>query len=169
MVIVPDKFTFVATPRTGSRALAEALIKQYPQSVTDYPRDHHTDVSMVPADYPIYTVIREPVSHLISWYYHVDARHKNNKRSFDSFVKEYDSPQYFCRYNKYILNPYAEIADNLFVYERGLQLAANAMGIEHTIEVVGKSNMSPIKIDTGTMDYVRQAFAEDFALYESLT
>ena len=80
MIVIPDKFTFVATPRTGSRAISEALILKYPEAITDYPKDHHTYPDAVPRDLPIYTVIRNPTSQLLSWWAHVDVRHNSNRR-----------------------------------------------------------------------------------------
>jgi hypothetical protein len=165
MIIVPDRYTFVATPRTASRAIVEALLRRYPKSITSYPKDHHIDPEYVPKDYPIYTVIREPLSHIMSWWYHVDYRNKVDRNPLQ-FAQQYRHPVYIDQYRKYKLNPYAEIADRFFVYETELPILETTFDIQ--LETVGKGTY-PKKPFAVLREYIEDEFADDVQLYKSLS
>jgi hypothetical protein len=68
MITVPGHLIFLETPRTGSRATAEAFMKHVPNAQRSNCR--HVHPSDVPREtgLPIYTFTRHPVAHAFSWY-----------------------------------------------------------------------------------------------------
>ena len=167
MVIIPSGLTFVATPRTASRAITEALLSRYPDAISDYPKDHHMWPDSVPRDYPIYTVLRNPVYQMISWWHHVDVRH-GSKRGVLQFAQEYDNIMFMPRHEEYSLNIYAEIADHFLPYHRDMKVITKALGIEGHMAQVGKHRSCEIKgkewleLD----EYMKEAFPADMKLWE---
>ena len=145
MIVIPNKFTFVATPRTGSRAISEALIRKYPDAITEYPNDHHAAPDSVPTDLPIYTVLRNPLDQLLSWWAHVDLRHNSWRGPID-FALEYENVMYLPKYDKFRLNIYGDVATVFMPYDRGLRRVADALDLRD-IETVGKSDLPHISQD----------------------
>lgn len=173
MVIVPNSYTFVATPRTGSRSLSEAILAEKSGAISDYPRDHHLTPESVPKDYNIYTVIRHPVSQLYSWYYHVEKRNDTGV-SFSKFIREYHNPQFLDRNQKYPLNMYAEIANYFYIYENGLDGCREGLGLTEPLpstgSELGRKLNKPAKVPIKILDsiYIYEEFSNDMELYNRI-
>lgn len=164
MVILPSGLTFVATPRTGSRAISEALLRKHEDAISDYPQDHHMWPESVPQDYTIYTVIRNPVDQMISWWNHVDVRAKS-KRRVVQFAKEYSNVMFLPADGKYRLNIYGEIADIFMPYDSKLQIVAKTLKLDD-LQVVGKSKVKVTKAERIELsNYLNHAFAPDVELW----
>lgn len=173
MVIVPESYTFVATPRTGSRSISEAILAERDGAISDYPRNHHVLPESVPRDYHVYTVIRHPVAQLYSWYYHVVKRN-GGKLPFSRFIREYNNPQFLDRDTKYPLNMYAEVATYWYVFENGLDGCREGLGLTKPLPKtgtqLGKKLKKPQRVPL-TMDdavYIYEEFAADLELYERI-
>lgn len=143
MVIVPDKFVFLATPRTASRAITEALLKKYPNAISEYPRNHH-DPAPDTNELPVYTVIRNPYDQLLSWYSHVVMkRDPKNRQSVFEFASTYENPMFFPKYNKYRLNIHAEQADKFIPYTSTLNKIAYFFELKDLERVGSKNTYKP--------------------------
>ena len=130
MVIIPNKFVFLATPRTGSRAVSEALIRKYPDAITDYPSNHH-DPAPDDNTLPIYTVIRNPFDQILSWHSHV-----NPGCGLLEFARTYENVMFFPKHEKYRLNIHANQATEFIPYTGTLSNVADLFDIK--LERVGK-------------------------------
>lgn len=143
MLIVPEKFILLATPRTGSRGLEKTFIggisTQWDSNGEPRPREeraHHVhpdDVDEVAEKFvpgssklPKYTICRNPVSQLRSWYHHVNVNHTDRPPSlseFVTFIKEADIAWYFTP----TLNPYQYIATEILPYMRDGAISASTI------------------------------------------
>ena len=131
MITLPE-FRFVCTPRTGSRTLATAL-----EPFGDRTRAHHNRIRDIPRDRPIYTVAREPLDQLESWYFHVFPP-KGNWSSWSRWYPEGASFEDFLRYwtNDFLfpdLNPYKGIADKVFLFSDGMESVLAQMGYPKSV------------------------------------
>ena len=145
MIIIPDKFVFLATPRTASRALAEALIRKYPNAITEYPRHHH-DPPPDNNELPCYAVIRNPFDQIMSWHSHINDPAKTrpeNRQSLLDFAKTYENVMFFPKYNKYRLNIHAEVADKLIPYTNTLDKVAAFFELDDLERVGHKRTYTP--------------------------
>ena len=133
MIVIPNKFVFLATPRTGSRAISEALIRKYPDAITDYPSNHH-DPAPDDNKLHVYTVIRHPVYQMLSWWAHVDVRAGSKRRPLQ-FAQEYENIMYMPKHAEYRLNIHAENADMIMFYG----MTNTILGLEN-VKVIGKSD-----------------------------
>ena len=164
MVILPSGLTFVATPRTGSRAISEALLSKHKDAISDYPQNHHMWPESVPKDYPIYTVIRNPADQMVSWWHHVDVRH-SSKRTILEFAQEYNNIMFFPRNEKYILNIYAEIADVFIPYDPKLKNVSNVLNLSK-IKIVGKPSARITDREHKDLtEYMSEAYKADVLLW----
>jgi len=167
MVIIPSGLTFVATPRTASKAITEALLRKHKDAISDYPQDHHMWFEDVPRDYPIYTVIRNPVDQIISWWNHVDVQANKSKRRPLQFAKEYSNIMYLPKDDKYRLNIYAEIANVFMIYDSKLLTVTKILKLDD-LQVVGKSKVKIHKEERMELsNYIDHAFIHDVELWNS--
>jgi len=167
MVIIPNKFIFTATPRTGSRAISEALLRKYPEALSDYPSKHH-DHPTTNLELPVYTVIRNPLDQLLSWWAHVDIRAGSPRRPLQ-FAEEYENVMFLPKYEKYRLNIHADIADKFLLYSNNMYHITKELDI-HDLVRVGRSPSIPA---TNTekaelKEYIESEFAADLALWSKV-
>lgn len=181
MLIVPERFILLATPRTGSRALEQTFIGGI-STHGDAGGEHHVhpedvnDVAekLVPGSstLPKYTVCRNPVDHLRSWYHHARKDSPKTLSGFVTFIKEADISWYFTP----TLNPYQWVADEIFPYERNGRITAYR--ISHRTGAILKTEVPVIGASTGLQDTwlqsgevlqaVNERFQNDVYLYRSL-
>lgn len=159
MIVVPNKFVFLATPRTGSRATSEALLRKYPDAITDYPSNHH-DPAPDGNKLPVYTVIRHPVDQMLSWWYHVDVQHGSDRRPIQ-FAAEYDNVMFMPRWAEYRLNIHAEDADHFIIHGD----ADNVFELDDT-KVVGRSEYKVSDTEREELlDYLEEEYHSDMYLW----
>lgn len=190
MVIVPHKFIFLATPRTGSRAIRDALLK-LPGAVES--QEHHVhpeDVAYTAdkllegsSELPLYSVIRDPYEQVRSMFYHVEMRHKlkldphyqPSSRELAEWARtygaEHNTPWWFAP----SLYPYKDCSDEIFVYEPNLQLVLDAIcdtgGQDWipAVEPVGLSAGVPSGlINAEVREAVNDRFRADIEFFNSL-
>jgi len=133
MIVVPNKFIFLATPRTGSQAIAAAL-RQVPGSVES--KIHHVEPEQIDntaeelapgsSTLPRYTIARDPYTQMVSWYYHFYLRNTENVPQEESFIQFVTERQIHWLFGDR-LNPYHEAADEVFLYEPDLQFVVQEM------------------------------------------
>lgn len=183
MLIVPERFVLLATPRTGSRALEQTFIggisthgdaggehHVHPEDVNDVAEKIAPGASKLPK----YTVCRNPVDHLRSWYHHVNRNTPVTLSGFLTFIREADISWYFTP----SLNPYQTVADEIFPYERNGIITAYRISHRTGASIIPKTEAPVIGASTGLNDTwlenaeVRQAvnerFQDDMYLYRSL-
>lgn len=160
MVVVPGKFIFLATPRTGSRAVKEALLKYAPGAVES--REHHTHPGDIDStaekllegssDLPRFSVIRDPYDQARSMFYHAHVRHMPTgtdptSNDFIKWLGEFGvgkgaNPWWFNT----TLYPYKDHSDRIFEYWRHLVrtiFAAGGLCQPPGIDWVGASKGAP--------------------------
>lgn len=176
MIILPEqRAVVVATPRTGSRSINEAIISANPKGMLVVKPHHNWPHEVTRAAcganceekgaYDVYTIIREPLSQLASWLNHTRKWHDQEK-----FVAEYRT-RYFC-YDGY-LNIYVNVATKFFVFEDGgHQKLINALGLDVQIPRVGKSENPEVYknvLSDESKRIARVRFRNDFELYKQIT
>jgi hypothetical protein len=124
MITVPQKFRLLNTPRTGSRTLSTLVRQAYANTLppevegkAPFP-DHHAHPEDVPTDLPLYTVIREPFDHVLSWFWHGYWRGRENAPTADillNFVKT--SRHGFFLHDR--LNIYHSLDPSYMIFENG--------------------------------------------------
>lgn len=115
MLVAKNRFIFLATPRTGSRALISALgtLKDTRKAKTHHvhPEDVATEAESLYAgskSLPIVTIIRNPYHQMLSWFGHAVLRNDASKATshdFASFIKTYMNSWLLADR----LNPYAKM------------------------------------------------------------
>lgn len=141
------------TPRTGSRALEEFLLKAGGTLVGD----HHTEPWRVPhGGKPNYTIAREPISHLESWY-----NHFRKNMTMLNFLRFHDNG-----WNLRPLNFYMGAVERVYIYELGLEHALRRMGftVDEPLPHIGLSH-SRYVMSAEEQKQARITFASDFEYY----
>jgi hypothetical protein len=164
MIILPRrKVVVVATPRTGSRSIVDAiehggrpflktkLHHEFPHIVETVATDNGCD--------EIWTMLREPVSQLESWLCHARCWDDPEK-----FIKTYKS-RYFIYEGG--MNIYNRIATRFFIYEKnGHEEMIKALGYKDTVKIprIGVSEDKQ-KLTIEQIDLALVRFKQDFDLY----
>jgi hypothetical protein len=148
MIIVPGKMIFLETPRTGSRATAEAFMKYVPNAFRTNERHLHPDNVPRETSLPIFTFTRDPVKHAYSWYkYGLDEKFewafiKNGTRpmTFSEFlIAPFDVLPEFKTSR---LNIYHNVADYFWPLERGVTtFFLFVLNLHAESEIVGKTSV----------------------------
>lgn len=173
MVIMPNGEVFVATPRTASRAIMEAIMRAYPKSINTYPENHHVHPDEVPTTLgKVYGVIRNPYTHLISWFNNTFG---GDGDTFQAFLDNYENFRFFPgKANPwpggYRLNMYAGVITDFLLFEDGVEAALDEMKVPKTfIDVVGKTEKRPYIYNNGRFkEQIERDFAADLALYRRI-
>jgi hypothetical protein len=165
MVILPDqKVIVVATPRTGSRAVKEAIMHGSSHaSATKYhhPMPHEVRKVMERDNYSVWTMIREPLSQLKSWISH--AQRWDDPMDF---IKNYDSKYFFTNGG---MNIYNQEVDRYFLYEdNGHQRMIDELWIEEEVPVIGATGSEKRELTEEQEKAARNRFAFDFKLYQQV-
>lgn len=135
MLNVDNRFWFVATPRTGSRGMTEALksaASTWIECAGHHPEPEEAKSIAEKTGLPIVTVIREPLSMAVSWWCHAKA-----PMPFDKFCEEWKNSHMWTSETMY---PYRDCYPNiLFAYNRNLKPIMELLGYPHTqVPVVGQ-------------------------------
>jgi hypothetical protein len=194
LVFWDQRLAFLATPKTGSTAIAAALEPLAAVSVQRPPVLKHTTVQrwhrfMGPymaaasgAEFTVVALMREPRDWLGSWYRFrlredvLDARRSTRGMSFDAFVRAWcDDPQpepaAVGSQARFLQPRNGRGVDRLFRYERIERFVAFLEGRLGCEIVLPRVNVSPggsLDLSPATEALLRTRAAADFALYDSL-
>ena len=180
MVIVPDHFVFVANPRTGSRSVGALLEGKCQVKGTWRDGCRHQARAKVPRNLPVYGFTREPVRHILSWWYfqsqkkHIDAFNEEVSRllTFKEFVQKPFFPLDTLDFPRQRLNLYSGIVTRWFRLEDGIDAFLEHVGlgyIENTSrDVLGTSGVDLSLITPEIRRLVARFFPLDCALWDTL-
>ena len=197
LVFWEERLAFLATPKTGSTAIAAALESLAAVSIQRPPLLKHTNVhryrrfigpyleAASKAEFTLVALMREPTDWLGSWY-----RYRQRDRtlpeqstkgmSFDAFVQAWcqDPRPEFASIGSQarFLRPRKENGgekgvDRLFRYEeidRFVQFLEDRLGCEIILPRLNVSPPGATELSAETEALLRKVAAEDFALYQSL-
>ena len=197
LVFWEERLAFLATPKTGSTAIAAALESLAAVSIQRPPLLKHTTVhryrrfigpyleAASKAEFTLVALMREPKDWLGSWY-----RYRQRDRtlpeqstkgmSFDAFVQAWcqdPRPEFanvgsqarFLRARKE--NGGEKGVDRLFRYEeidQFVHFLEDRLGCEIILPRLNVSPPGATELSAETEALLRQVAAEDFALYQSL-
>jgi hypothetical protein len=178
MILVPQKFVFLATPRTASRTLKEMIRTTHDE--TKESREHHIHPEDIFRDFPEardiprYALIREPYDQVLSWFHHAIVRHDRAAETAGQF-KHFIRTGAFSWYFHDTLNPYNEVAE-LLPYQRGVLKAYEYMATKpyhkKKAPVVGLrprtlSNAKMLNEENRAL--IEERFPRDIELWNALT
>lgn len=142
MVIVPGKFIYVGSPRSGSHYIYDVLCASFPEAIRS--QEHHAFIADVlnakrmGNNLPVYSVVRDPVKQLFSFYW--NSLHKYPDiivtTTFEEFI-ESRKPQN-VPYRKAIdfppgaLATYRHVTDKYFLFEKDFKTLFSFLGIKDT-------------------------------------
>ncbi|NJM82460.1 MAG: hypothetical protein HC844_08155 [Tabrizicola sp.] len=194
LVFWEQRLAFLATPKTGSTAIAAALESLASVSIQRPPLLKHTTVhryrrfvgpylrAASKEDFTVVALMREPRDWLGSWYRYrqredVDPARSTKDVSFDDFVRAWCSrptPDFAdVGSQELFLRPrHGEGLDHLFRYERIGSFVAfleDRLGCEIILPRLNVSPVGTTELSAETEAMLREAAAKDFALYSSLT
>lgn len=170
MIIVPDRFIFLETPRTASKSCRH-ILSSVPGAVVSDQCHVGCEVALgakFATKLPLITVTREPMAHLLSWYYAC----ANKKKTFSQFIRNGLPIGGLAKrsgFDPYTLNPYKDIVDHAFKLDRGIvdmfsylriPVKKNPMINFHDVDI-GLMNAD-------TWDATTTHFAGDVEYYHSL-
>lgn len=194
LVFWEQRIAFLATPKTGSTAVAAALESLAAVSIQRPPLLKHTTVHryrrfvgpfLEAASKDTFTVValmREPIDWLGSWYRfrqreETDAGKSTKGMSFDDFALAWcqDPRPDFAdvgSQGKFLRPRQGVGVDRLFRYEEidsFVHFLEERLGCEITLPRLNVSPPGSTVLSARTEARVREVAAEDFALYETLT
>jgi hypothetical protein len=193
LVFWEQRLAFLATPKTGSTAIAAALESLAAVSIQRPPLLKHTTVHryrrfigpfLEAASKDSFTVValmREPTDWLGSWYRfrqreETDAGKSTRGISFDDFVRAWcqDQRPDFADVGsqaKFLRPRQGEGVDRLFRYEEigtSVHFLEERLGCEIILPRLNVSPPGATELSPGTAALLRDFAAEDFALYQTL-
>lgn len=194
LVFWEQKLVFLATPKTGSTAIAAALESLASVSVQRPPVLKHTTVhrfrrfvgpyleAASKADWTVVAVMREPRDWLGSWYRfrlredQSDPARSTRGLSFDDFVRAWcqDPRPAFADVGsqaRFLRPRQGQGADRLFRYEDiggFVDFLEDRLGCEIVLPRLNVSPPGATGLSPATEALLQEVAAEDFALYASL-
>lgn len=180
MVIVPGKFVYVGSPRSGSHYIYNVLEAHYPEARRWH--EHHAfipdvlNAKRMNNGIPIYSVVRDPVKQLFSFYW--NSLHKYPDivvtTTFKEFIegwKPHKQP-----YKKAVdfapgLTTYIHVVDKFFPFEKDFKTLFAFLGIadDHGVEWTRKPTEAYLEaqkqISESDKRLVRKYFEKDYDLY----
>ncbi len=194
LVFWDQRLVFLATPKTGSTAIAAALEPLAAVSVQRPPVLKHTTVhrfrrfvgpyleAASKADWTVVALMREPRDWLGSWYRfrarddQTDSSRSTREMSFDGFVQGWcrdPRPDYadVGSQAKFLRPRQGRGADRLFRYEdfdSFVDFLEDRLGCEIVLPRLNVSPPGATELSPETEALMQVAAAEDFALYASL-
>ena len=178
-MVVTSEYLLLATPRTGSRALAKAVMTW--DSTAIEIAAHHPKPDMVlkywNGSKPFYTIIRDPAEQVLSWYYHV----KDFTISPTQFAQTYSNGWLFGNVwgdevrgkqaRACGLNIYEEtlgVPVQKFLYKDGLHSALETLGLlGKQAPVIGDSRVDRTLLTDDFRSVVYNRFPKDVDLFLS--
>jgi hypothetical protein len=194
LVFWEQRLAFLATPKTGSTAIAAALESLAAVSVQRPPLLKHTTVhryrrfigpfleAASKGDFLLVALMREPKDWLGSWYRfrqreETDAGKSTKDISFDDFVQAWcqeERPDFadVGSQGKFLRPRQGVGVDRLFRYEdigTFVQFLEERLGCEIILPRLNVSPPGAMELSAATEARLRQFAVEDYALYEGLT
>lgn len=185
MVVIPGRGIFLCTPRTGSRAIANALktfdgVKEsrehhvHPEDVRSTLKQMDPSGALEEAygsgELPCITVIRNPYYQTLSWFGRAVLRHEPHKETVEEFSKFLRTRSVGWYFHD-TLNPYAGMAELVKFRPKDLQRTMEEItswaGLPSTKleRVGGGSSPSPELLNETTKELIRSRFPKDVELY----
>jgi hypothetical protein len=148
MIVVPGKFIYVGSPRTGSHYIYDVLQAHFPEAQRS--PEHHAFIAQVlnakrmNNGIPIVTVIRDPVPWVFSFYWNSLQKYPDRiiDTTFEEFIKARKPPN--APFRKAIDFPpgalcqYRHIADRFFPFEKDFNSLFKALQVDDTHDVQPK-------------------------------
>ena len=163
MIILPEqRVIVVATPRTGSRSVRDAILQAAPPGAI-WTKPHHDRAEEVRAaagngSYEVWTIIRDPWTQLESWSHHT-GYHYNIER----MVRDYRGRYFFYDGG---MNIYNKVATRYFVFEEdGHQKLVDALELDVEVTNDYKSKPNQVVWSEAARNIAKERFALDFYLY----
>lgn len=164
MIILPEqRVIVVATPRTGSRSIRDAIREAAPPGMVetkphhDWPKDVRAAAGN--GSYEVWTIIRDPWTQLESWSHHT-GYHYNIER----MVRDYRGRYFFSEGG---MNIYNKVVDRYFVFEHdGHQGLIDALGLDVEVTNEYKSKPNEVVWSEAARNIAAERFALDFYLYQ---
>ncbi len=194
LVFFEQRLAFLATPKTGSTAIAAALESLAAVSVQRPPLLKHTTVHryrrfigpfLEAASKDTFTLValmREPVDWLGSWYRfrqreETEAGKSTRGMSFDDFVRAWcqnPRPDFadVGSQGKFLRPRQGQGVDRLFRYEEidaFVHFLEERLGCEIILPRLNVSPPGTLELSAETAALLREVAAEDFGLYQTLT
>ena len=196
LVFHKERLVFLSVPKTGTTAWQSALRDRADIVVSDPPELKHAPVyrynrffrpmfqKVTKTEMELIAVIREPVSWLGSWYryrrrpFMKGKANATHDMTFDAFVQAHcqDKPPGFANVGtqaKFIEpRPNGVAVSRLFRYEDPDTLLAFLESRLSTAISLDRLNVSPdmdLTLSTETEALMRDTYAEDFAIHDSIT
>jgi len=183
MIVVPGKFVYVGSPRSGSHYIYDVLCAHFPDAVRPSVQ-HHAPIPEVlnakrlGGGLPVYTVVRDPVKQLFSFYW--NSLHKYPDRivvtTFQEFIEGRKPPN--APYQKAVDFPpgalctYRNVADKFFPFKDGFKDLFEALGVDDTHGVEPTRLPTPEYLEaqkqiTAADEFlVKKYFKKDWELFE---
>ena len=193
LVFWEERLAFLATPKTGSTAIAAALESLAALSVQRPPVLKHTTVhrfrrfvgpylqAASKADWTVVALMREPRDWLSSWYRfrqreETDPSRSTRGMSFDDFVQGWcsDPRPIFAdvgSQGRFLRPRQGEGVDRLFRYEdigTFVHFLEDRLGCEIILPRLNVSPPGSTDLSPATEALLHEVAAEDFALYDTL-
>ncbi|MGB4828899.1 MAG: hypothetical protein WBP18_16820 [Paracoccaceae bacterium] len=193
LVFWDARLAFLATPKTGSTAIAAALESLAAVSIQRPPVLKHTTVhrfrrfvgpylqAASKADWTLVALMREPRDWLSSWYRfrqreEIETSRSTRAMSFDDFVRGWCSdprPDFadVGSQGRFLRPRQGQGVDRLFRYEEidtFVHFLEERLGCEIILPRLNVSPPGLTDLSPQTEALLREAAAEDFALYETL-
>lgn len=194
LVFWEQRLAFLATPKTGSTAIAAALESLAAVSIQRPPLLKHTTVhryrrfigpfleAASKDNFTLVALMREPKDWLGSWYRfrqreETDAGKSTKGMSFDDFVRAWcqePRPDFadVGSQGRFLRPRQGVGVDRLFRYEEigtFVHFLEERLDCEITLPRLNVSPPAAMELSTGTEALLREVAAEDFALYATLT
>lgn len=194
LVFWEQRLAFLATPKTGSTAIAAALESLAAVSIQRPPLLKHTTVhryrrfigpfleAASKDDFTLVALMREPTDWLGSWYRfrqreETDAGKSTKGMTFDAFVRAWcqdERPEFadVGSQGKFLRPRQGVGVDRLFRYEdigTFVRFLEERLDCEITLPRLNVSPPGATEITAETAAMLREVAAEDFALYATLT
>ena len=169
-ILPAQKVLVVATPRTGSRSLMQAIEDaKFPgahKTKVHHDWPHEVSRAASGGNYEVWSIIREPLHQLRSWIYHAGM-----DKTPDKFIRQYKNRYFFYEGG---MNIYNRVVHRYFVFENnGHARLLNALGASlepHKIPWIGRSNSLSDDLgmffDDSCVAMAKDRFKLDFELYD---
>ena len=184
MIIVPRKFIYVGSKRTGTHFIYDTLMENFPGAIRTK-QHHETIVEIMTAkrahQIPLYTVVRDPAYILFSlWrtfltkYPHLDPTKHDTQKPFPAWIETkapptegkaalYDPTENFPPGHT---NVYRHVADMFFPFERNFTTFFNFIGLNGVVEA------EPKEVDVALLTVqdrarIRELFPADYEVYDN--
>lgn len=193
LVFLPPKLVFLATPKTASTAIEEALGSLAAIAVSNPRALKHTDVALFQdhlhpwlrrttgIEFRTLALMREPRDWLGSWYRNrrreeEDLETSTRNIGFEDFARLAcsDAPPAFARVGRQaaFLAPRAGLrVDHIFRYDRidrFLRFLEDRLQFEILLPRLNVSPAEDLHLSGPTEELIRRSFAQDFDLFATL-